>query len=67
MRKLQNLSHWKFNDMILCSKGKAEFKSDNMSTISNLKDVLTKEATSKKIELDISCGKKNSKIILQSK
>ena len=35
--------------------GEASFKSDNISTISILKDVLTKEATKKKIQLDISC------------
>lgn len=35
-------------------KGEAIFKSDNISTISILKDVLTKEATRKKIALDIS-------------
>lgn len=33
----------------------ALFKSDNISTISILKDFLTKEATKKKIQLDISC------------
>jgi hypothetical protein len=38
-------------------KGEAEFKSDNISTISILKDVLTKEATKKKIKLDLLCGK----------
>ncbi|XP_059481988.1 Bardet-Biedl syndrome 7 protein homolog [Neocloeon triangulifer] len=36
-------------------KGKAEFKADSMSTIAVLKDILTKEATAKNIELDISC------------
>ncbi|XP_076092913.1 BBSome complex member BBS7-like isoform X4 [Mytilus galloprovincialis] len=36
------------------SKGEAVFRSDNISTISILKDVLTKEATKKKIRLDIS-------------
>uniref|UniRef100_A0A0K8T3A0 Uncharacterized protein n=4 Tax=Lygus hesperus TaxID=30085 RepID=A0A0K8T3A0_LYGHE len=35
-------------------KGEAEFKSDDVSTISVLKDFLTKEATMKKIQLDIS-------------
>ncbi|KAK6172249.1 hypothetical protein SNE40_015952 [Patella caerulea] len=34
-------------------KGEATFKSDNISTISILKDVLSKEATKKKIRLDI--------------
>ncbi|XP_076069179.1 BBSome complex member BBS7-like isoform X2 [Oratosquilla oratoria] len=37
------------------SAGEAVFKSDNISTISILKDVLTKEATRKKVRLDISC------------
>ncbi|XP_029844333.2 Bardet-Biedl syndrome 7 protein homolog [Ixodes scapularis] len=37
------------------TRGEATFKSDNISTISILKDVLTKEATRKKISLDISC------------
>jgi hypothetical protein len=35
--------------------GEAEFRSDNISTISILKDFLSKEATKKKIQLDISC------------
>ncbi|KAJ7357670.1 Bardet-Biedl syndrome 7 protein [Desmophyllum pertusum] len=35
-------------------KGEAIFKSDNISTISILKDVLTKEATKRKINLNIS-------------
>lgn len=34
-------------------KGEAIFRSDNISTISILKDVLSKEATNKKIRLDI--------------
>ncbi|XP_060601022.1 Bardet-Biedl syndrome 7 protein homolog isoform X2 [Ruditapes philippinarum] len=37
----------------LYSKGLATFRSDNISTISILKDVLTKEATKKKVRLDI--------------
>ncbi|XP_076319591.1 BBSome complex member BBS7-like isoform X4 [Tachypleus tridentatus] len=36
-------------------KGEAIFKSDNISTISILKDFLTKEATKRKIRLEISC------------
>lgn len=36
-------------------KGEAIFKSENISTISILKDVLTKEATTKKIRLEVSC------------
>ncbi|XP_059178625.1 Bardet-Biedl syndrome 7 protein homolog isoform X3 [Physella acuta] len=35
-------------------KGEATFRSDNISTISILKDILSKEATKKKIRLDIS-------------
>lgn len=34
----------------------AVFRSDNLSTISILKDALTNEGTKKKILLDISCG-----------
>lgn len=37
-------------------KGEAVFRSDNVSTISILKDVLTKEATKRKISLNISFG-----------
>lgn len=37
-------------------KGEAIFRSDNISTISILKDVLTKEATKKKISLNITYG-----------
>ncbi|XP_028815429.1 BBSome complex member BBS7 isoform X2 [Denticeps clupeoides] len=36
------------------SKGEGNFKSDNISTISILKDVLSKEATKRKINLNIS-------------
>ncbi|KAF6035121.1 BBS7 [Bugula neritina] len=36
-------------------KGEAVFLSDNISTISILKDVLSKEATKKKIKLNVSC------------
>lgn len=44
-------------------KGEAVFKSDNISTISILKDVLTKEATKKKINLDISCDINEDSIV----
>ncbi|XP_035704623.1 Bardet-Biedl syndrome 7 protein homolog [Folsomia candida] len=46
-----------FDTILHCtfSKGTAEFKSDNVSTISILKDWITKEATNKKINLDIDC------------
>jgi Bardet-Biedl syndrome 7 protein len=40
----------------LFRKGEATFKSDNISTISILKDFLTKEATKKRINLNIECG-----------
>ena len=43
-----------------CRKGEAIFRSDNISTISILKDVLTKEATKKKVRLDITYGKSSS-------
>lgn len=43
-----------------CRRGEAEFKSDNISTISILKDILSKEATKKKIKLDISSSKYSS-------
>lgn len=36
-------------------KGDATFRSDNISTISILKDVLSKEATKRKMNLNISC------------
>lgn len=36
-------------------KGEACFRSDNISTISILKDVLSKEATKRKMNLNISC------------
>ncbi|KAK3915090.1 Bardet-Biedl syndrome 7 protein [Frankliniella fusca] len=43
--------------MLFCSyrKGEADFRSDNVSTISILKDVLSKMATSRSIHVDISC------------
>ncbi|XP_026479274.1 Bardet-Biedl syndrome 7 protein homolog [Ctenocephalides felis] len=37
-------------------RGEAEIKSDNISTIAVLKDILTKEATKKNIRLDIACS-----------
>lgn len=46
------------NTFLICkySKGIAEFKSDNISTISVIKDFITKEATTRhiKIELNLS-------------
>lgn len=38
------------------SKGEGHFRSDNISTISILSDVLSKEATKRKINLNISYG-----------
>ena len=35
--------------------GESSFMSDNISTISILKDFLTREATKKKIQLEMSC------------
>ena len=46
-----------WNLFVSCRKGEAIFRSDNISTISILKDVLTKEATKKKVRLDITYGK----------
>lgn len=46
---------------IFYRKGEGVFKSDNISTISILKDVLSKEATKRKINLNISYGKKKKK------
>nr|XP_045592027.1 Bardet-Biedl syndrome 7 protein homolog isoform X1 [Procambarus clarkii]XP_045592028.1 Bardet-Biedl syndrome 7 protein homolog isoform X1 [Procambarus clarkii] len=43
--------------------GEATFKSDNISTISILKDVLTKEATRKKVRLDISCDVSEESVV----
>lgn len=48
--------------VIDCSKGEAVFRSDNISTISILKDVLSKEATKKKMKLNVSCELNESSI-----
>lgn len=48
----------------LYRKGEGYFKSDNISTISILKDVLSKEATKRKINLNISYGKNSFSIFL---
>jgi Bardet-Biedl syndrome 7 protein len=39
------------------SKGDAEFKSDNISTIAVMKDFLTKEATTRHIKIELNLGK----------
>lgn len=39
------------------SKGEAEFKSDNISTISIMKDFVTKEATTRHIKIELSMSK----------
>ena len=51
--------------LLVCeySKGSGVFKSDNISTISILKDFLTKEATKKKIQLDISCEVNDQSVV----
>uniref|UniRef100_A0A1Y1NII9 Uncharacterized protein n=2 Tax=Photinus pyralis TaxID=7054 RepID=A0A1Y1NII9_PHOPY len=41
-------------------KGEAKFASDNISTISIIREFLTKEATKKKIKIDINVGKYNT-------
>lgn len=48
------------NTFLICkySKGVAEFKSDNISTISVIKDFLTKEATTRHIKIEINLGLK---------
>lgn len=48
--------HVLIGSMLECkySKGHANFRSDNLTTISILKDFLTKEATKKRIKLEIS-------------
>lgn len=56
----------RFNAMCMlslfnCSKGQADFKTENVSTISILKDFITKEATRKRVKLEIG----NSKIFLR--
>ncbi|CAG9857898.1 unnamed protein product [Phyllotreta striolata] len=45
-----------FDSVLECSyrKGEAEFRSDNISTISTLKENLTLEATKKKVKIEIS-------------
>jgi len=47
---------FEYPDSLLCTfrKGEAVFRSDNVSTISILKEGLSKEATKKKIRLDVS-------------
>ena len=48
----------------VCRKEEVIFRSDNLSVISILKDVLTKEATKKGISLDISFGNSIIKILM---
>ncbi|XP_055599136.1 Bardet-Biedl syndrome 7 protein-like [Uranotaenia lowii] len=47
--------HVFLSTLLVCEygKGEAEYKSDNISTISILKDFITKEATKKRIKLEI--------------
>ena len=51
---LVSLSYFMFFFFILIL-GESSFMSDNISTISILKDFLTREATKKKIQLEMSC------------
>lgn len=39
------------------SKGEAEFRSDNISTVSIIKDFVTKEATTKHIKIELQLSK----------
>lgn len=55
----RSCSYYLFSNVV-SRKGEAIFKSDNISTISILKDVLTKEATKRKINLNISYGLSSS-------
>ncbi|XP_049268144.1 Bardet-Biedl syndrome 7 protein homolog [Rhipicephalus sanguineus] len=50
--------------LLVCSyrRGEATFKSDNISTISILRDFLAKQATKKTIRLDITCDFNNESI-----
>lgn len=45
--------------VLICkySKGEAEFKSENISTIAIMKDCITKEATTKHIKIELSMSK----------
>ncbi|KAF2879488.1 hypothetical protein ILUMI_26683 [Ignelater luminosus] len=46
--------HYRIHNFEENRKGESEFKSDNVTTISVLREYLTKEATKKKIKIDIS-------------
>ena len=54
--KLLKVSKLLLETLVCFRKGQATFRSDNISTISILKDVLSKEATNRKINLSISYG-----------
>lgn len=51
------LDQMSFSCVCNFSKGEGHFRSDNISTISILSDVLSKEATKRKINLNISYGR----------
>lgn len=58
----ENILYFKnvFTDtFLICkySKGDAEFTSDNISTISVIKDFLTKEATTRHIKIEVNLSK----------
>lgn len=42
------------NQSLIRSKGQAEFKTENITTLTILKDIITKNATKKRITLEIS-------------
>lgn len=44
------------NSLIHFRKGSALFLGENISSIIILRDILTKEATKRKIKLDVFCG-----------
>ncbi len=45
------------------SKGHSEFKSDNISTISILKDFLTKQATTRHVKIELNLGENTLNLI----
>jgi hypothetical protein len=42
--------------MIIYSKGRAVYKSDNISTIVILRDVISRVITKRQLKVNISCG-----------
>jgi Bardet-Biedl syndrome 7 protein len=65
----KSVVHWCFLPervvFFLIRRGEATFRSDNISTISILKDVLSKEATSRKMSVNMTHGElHNSKVVI---